>query len=68
MTSQQYMNYVADWNTFNTVWSVNYTASTINSGEFYRFSTNDEYLSFLRGQSAHINAYPSAIQQFVLPK
>jgi hypothetical protein len=68
------MEYVTDWNTFNRIWGFNYTVSTINSSagsyaESYKFASNDEYLSYLRGQRAHFAVYPSAPpQQFDTPK
>jgi hypothetical protein len=73
MSSGQYMDYIHDWNTFNTVWAHNYTASTINSyGQssmrMYTFPTNQEYQCFLRGQLAHVAVYPSSAQQFTLPQ
>ena len=73
MTSQQYMDYVNDWNTFNNAWAFNYTVSTINASGTshanpYTFATNKEYLSFLRGQTAHVVAYPYSSQQFVMPQ
>jgi len=73
MTSQQYMDYTDDWTTFNNIWAFNYTVSSINASKIshaniYTFVSNKEYLSFLRGQQAHIIAYPSSVQQFIMPQ
>jgi len=74
MSSHQYMEYVNDWNTFNRIWAFNYTVSTIKSSpdsyaEDYKFVSNNEYLSYLRGQQAHFAVYRSAPpQQFDTPK
>ena len=59
MTSQQYMDYVADWNTFQRVWIQDYYLSNTGSEKKYSFRTNAEFQSFLRGQSAHIDVYDS---------
>jgi hypothetical protein len=59
MTSRQYMQYVAEWNTFQRIWIENYTLSTLGSGQRYTFATYDEKQAYLRGQSAHIDIYSS---------
>ena len=59
---QEYINYKHDWNLFNTVWSYNYTVSTLNgtSGSYnpWQFSSNGSAVSYSNGQSAHVACYP----------
>jgi hypothetical protein len=68
MGFQEYMNYKTDWTYFNTVWSYNYTVSTMNGLEMtpmhtpYSFQTYGQMLSYSNGQVAHIAAYPTATQ------
>ncbi len=72
MTIGQYIDYMADWTTFNNVWAFNYTVSTLNSKgiytAYYSFHTNQEQLSCLRGQLAHATVYPYSAQEFTMPK
>lgn len=68
MSSKQYMDYTNDWNTFNSIWAYNYTANILNV-QPYVFKSSSEYLSFKRGQLAHVNVYTSAApEQFSMPK
>ena len=68
MGSQEYMNYKSDWDFFNTVWSYNYTVSTMNALGMtpihspYPLQTNGQILSYTNGQLAHVAAYPAATQ------
>ena len=59
MTSGQYMQYVAEWNTFQRIWIEDYTLRAVGSGQRYTFATYDEKQAYLRGQSAHIDVYSS---------
>jgi len=59
MSSGQYMQYVDDWRCFERVWIEDYRLSTIRAGYRYTFLTNEERLSYLRGQAAHIDVYDS---------
>ena len=64
MGTQEYMNYKADWYFFNTVWSYNYTVSTLNglggSNTPYRFMSNGDMISYSNGQLAHVAFYSNA--------
>ena len=64
MPSREYTQYKLDWFFFNDVWSYNYTVSTLNGpGPLiyspYDFAKNADFISYTRGQAAHI-AYYSA--------
>jgi hypothetical protein len=59
---QEYVNYKNNWNFFDTVWSYNYTISTLNSTSDrvftpYKFLSNGEIVSYSNGQAAHIEFY-----------
>ena len=66
MNSQEYATYRNNWILFNTVWSYNYTVSTINglSGgglrSYYQFSSNTELQNYRQGQIAHDTVYSNA--------
>ncbi len=66
MSIQEYITYKLDWNIFNTVWSYNYTISTLNGQagkplySYYQFLTIDDQVSYLRGQTAHASYYSNA--------
>lgn len=64
MGIQEYTNYKTDWYFFNSVWTYNYTVSTLNSqGNLYspyQFMTNEHILSYSNGQLAHISFYSNA--------
>jgi hypothetical protein len=63
LTQNEYLQGKQDWYEFDKVWTYNYTVSTLNGQEGrkkyapYYFITNDEKLSYIRGQSLHIAAY-----------
>lgn len=61
MNSQEYIDYKYDWNMFNTVWSYNYTISTLNGlgrkFDYYAFTTNHDRISYINGQASHIAFY-----------
>lgn len=59
MSSRQYYEYLADWNTFQRIWIQDYIFSTIGTGETYDFSSYKELQSYNRGREAHINVYDS---------
>ncbi len=59
MTSRQYMQYVEDWRCFDRIWIENYRLSTIGAPQRYTFLINEERMSYLRGQAAHIDVYDS---------
>jgi len=73
MTHQEYNQYLVDWNTFNKVWIYNYTITSLNKiatigpvgtvskiiGQ-YEFTSGDQRISFIRGQGAHVAAYPAS--------
>lgn len=71
MSSQEYEQYRADWNTFDDTWIYNYTITSINmiatigdgvyaTGNLgpYEFRSGDQRISYRKGQDAHIAAYP----------
>lgn len=57
MSFDEYIYYVNDWNTFNKVWSYNYTVRSLNSGNYYQFSSDSERISYIRGQTSHASIY-----------
>ena len=61
MNSQEYTNYVYNWNMFNTVWSYNYTISTLNSQgqnhDYYAFTTQHDRVAYINGQVSHVTFY-----------
>ena len=64
MGIQEYINYKNNWYFFNTVWSYNYTISTLN-GEgnlynSYQYMNNTDISSYSNGQLAHIAFYSNA--------
>lgn len=66
---QEYVNYQRDWVFFNTVWSYNYTVSTLNGqgGRLYQpwqFLSSQDRASYSNGQSAHASVYPSSVTVF----
>lgn len=67
---QEYLNYKRDWIFFNTVWSYNYTVSTLNANGTYHspwhFETNSDLVSFTNGQNAH-TAFYSNVNIFSSP-
>jgi len=73
MTIQEYNQYIIDWNIFNKVWIYNYTITSLNKiatigpgSNFtpkilqYEFTSGDQRISFIRGQGAHVAAYPAS--------
>lgn len=77
MSSQEYIQYVLDWNTFNTVWVYNYTITSLNliatigNGIYakgnlgpYEFNTGDQRISYVKGQDSHVAAYPLSSMLF----
>ena len=71
MSSQEYTEYVLDWNNFNNTWIYNYTITSLNliatigNGAYatgklgpYEFTSNEQKISYRRGQDAHVAAYP----------
>jgi hypothetical protein len=64
MGIQEYINYKNDWNFFNTVWSYNYTVSTLNGQgnlyHYYQFMSNGDMVSYSNGQNAHFSFYSNA--------
>lgn len=68
---QEYVNYQRDWVFFNTVWSYNYTVSTLNGRQggrhFYtpwQFTSGQDRTSYSNGQAAHVAVYPSSVTVF----
>lgn len=66
---QEYVNYQRDWVFFNTVWSYNYTVSTLNGqgGQLYtpwQFTSGQDRTSYSNGQAAHVAVYPSSATVF----
>ncbi len=63
LAQSEYLQGKQDWYHFNNVWAYNYTISTLNgaSGQKkyapYYFITNEEKVSYIRGQALHIAAY-----------
>ena len=61
MNAQEYINYVYDWEMFNTAWSYNYTISTLNANganySYYTFTTNHDRVSYINGQFSHVVFY-----------
>ena len=65
----EYLTYQKDWLFFNTVWSYNYTVSTMNGqgGNLYQpwqFIDNADRVSYNNGQIAHIAVYPTSANVF----
>jgi len=72
MAITEYNQYIVDWNTFNKVWIYNYTITSLNliatigTSNFkpiisqYEFPSGDQRISFIRGQGAHVAAYPAS--------
>ena len=73
MSSQEYEQYKADWNTFNATWIYNYTITSLNliatignkayaSGGLgpYEFNSGDQRISYRKGQESHVAAYPTS--------
>lgn len=71
MSSQGYTQYVLDWNNFNNTWIYNYTVTSLNliatigGGVYargklgpYEFTSGQQRISYLKGQEAHVAAYP----------
>lgn len=61
---QEYMNYQRDWAFFNTVWSYNYTVSTLNGQghglyQPWQFMRSQDRQSYSNGQAAHSASYPT---------
>lgn len=66
---REYVTYQKDWLFFNTVWSYNYTVSTLNGQgarlyQPWQFNDNNDRVSYNNGQVAHIEVYPSSITVF----
>jgi hypothetical protein len=61
MNSQEYNNYIYEWNMFDTVWTYNYTISTLNGQgsrfDYYAFLTNRDRISYINGQASHVSFY-----------
>lgn len=70
MSIQEKITYNYEWNTFNNVWSYNYTASTLNGvkgsavNSPWQFLNNNERIAYLRGQIWHTQVYPSSATLF----
>jgi hypothetical protein len=65
MGAQEYNNYRYNWYLFNSIWSYNYTVSTLRgpSGTFlnyWQFASNDELQRYRNGQIAHDSFYSNA--------
>ena len=64
MGIREYINYKNSWYLFNTVWSYNYTVSTLNGGgsaySYYQFMSNGDLVSYSNGQLAHVAFYSNA--------
>lgn len=64
MSFDEYRVYKHDWNTFNRVWSYNYTVRDSRAAgggqNYYQFLTDSERLSYRKGQDNHVSAYPTA--------
>jgi hypothetical protein len=61
MNSQEYSNYRYEWYLFNTVWSYNYTISTLNGQgatyDYWAYKTNHDRNAYINGQAAHVAFY-----------
>ena len=74
MGSQEYTNYKQDWMFFNTVWSYNYTVSSLNGilesegkgsqYSSYKFASNADQISYRNGQISHQSVYPNSANVF----
>ena len=70
MGIRDYLQYKNDWYFFNTVWTYNYTVSTLNGGGAtppvspYIFMSNGDLISYINGQNEHIEVYPTPVGQF----
>ncbi len=66
----EYLTYQKDWTFFNTVWSYNYTVSTLNGqgGRTlytpWQFTSGQDRTSYSNGQAAHVAVYPSSVTVF----
>lgn len=71
MPSREYIKYKINWETFNRIWIYNYTIQTLNKNASasypqnppilpdYEFVSEQERISYIQGQDAHISAYPN---------
>jgi hypothetical protein len=59
----EWTTYKIEWETFNKIWSYNYTVSTLNSQasgikyEPYKFLSYNQRVAYIKGQAAHIAYY-----------
>ena len=66
LSNQERIKYTYEWNTFDQVWSYNYTASTLNgqSGTYsnapWQFLNLNQRLAYSNGQLSHISYYSTA--------
>ena len=70
MSQNEYTQFKYDWDVFNRVWIYNYTIDTLNKNTSasgtpgllgtYDFVTDQERISYRKGQISHVAAYPSA--------
>ena len=68
-TPLEWTTYKNDWKVFDTIWSYNYSVSTVNGQEGYKKYSPYQFLNFnqrnsyLKGQFAHIDYYTEAAAQ-----
>lgn len=66
-----YQKYISNWTFFNQVWAYNYTISTLNGQGArlspWQFTTINDRVRFLAGQTAHAAAYPNSAGVFANP-
>jgi len=73
MSSQEYTSYKLDWETFNMIWTYDYTIKTLNKNASvygplsasaiippYEYKSQGEVISYIRGLESHVSAYPSS--------
>ena len=59
----EWTTYKIEWETFNQIWSYNYTVSTLNAqagykkNEPYKYLSYDQRVAYIKGQLAHISYY-----------
>lgn len=66
---REYVTYKQDWLFFNTVWSYNYTVSTMNGQganlyQPWQFIDNNDRVNYNNGQIAHVAVYPNSAAVF----
>ena len=66
LNASERTSYRYEWVTFETIWSYNYTVSTLNGTSSkkiyfpYQFQSKNEQLAYSNGQLSHITYYSTA--------